>query len=46
MIGDTLQAKRSEQHPSVVRVIEPAQQIAPDSYMGKALKQIGMQAKH
>ena len=46
MISDALRAKRSEQCPSVVRVIEPAQQIAPDSYLGKALKQIGMRAKH
>ena len=40
-----LKAKKGEPRPLVVRVIEPAQQIAPTSYLGRALKQIGKHTK-
>ena len=47
MIDHALRAKNSEERASVARVIEPAQQIAPTSYLGKALAGLGRtKARH
>ena len=45
LVDGILKAKKGEPRLSVVRVIEPAQQIAPTSYLGPALKQIGKHTK-
>jgi hypothetical protein len=45
LIRETLRARNSEPRASVVRVIEPAQQINPVSYLGKVLEQAGKKVK-
>ncbi|KAF8546742.1 hypothetical protein OG21DRAFT_1490872 [Imleria badia] len=44
-VDDALRAKRSEERTSVPHVIEPAQQIAPTSILGKALAEISKRRK-
>ena len=45
LIDSALKAKKGGQWSSVTRVIEPAHQIVPASYLGRALKQIGKHSK-
>ena len=45
LIDSALKAKKSGQRSLVTRVIEPAHQITPASYLGRALKQIGKHSK-